>query len=305
MAGTTLANLKLIKVIDGDTIRVEIDGKSESIRIACLDTEESQAGGGKPVTQAGVMATRWAKEYFGADDAGAPRGDVRIDVEFDTNDPVPTCMRKHRDNYGRLLGYVHKGGDNYVLRAAREGWSPYFVKYGRSRSYHEPLLEAEAEAQSLRINIWNSATNAGGERRDYATLIPWWNLRDSVVQEYRRFGIEAGVKSVRTDYDEVVEAARNNSRLTLLCDLQQGISRWTGDGALIYAGSPQHKFNLWIPGRDTDAAQRLLALIELRYVGQAGQGRGYVYVTGEATLYRDKPQITLTDTQQLADVPPR
>ncbi|TPW17725.1 MAG: nuclease (SNase domain-containing protein), partial [Halothiobacillaceae bacterium] len=103
MAGTTLANLKLIKVIDGDTIRVEIDGKSESIRIACLDTEESQAGGGKPVTQAGVMATRWAKEYFGADDAGAPRGDVRIDVEFDTNDPVPTCMRKHRDNYGRLL----------------------------------------------------------------------------------------------------------------------------------------------------------------------------------------------------------
>ncbi|TPW17103.1 MAG: hypothetical protein FD130_788, partial [Halothiobacillaceae bacterium] len=36
-----------------------------------------------------------------------------------------------------------------------------------------------------------------------------------------------------------------------------------------------------------------------------GQGRGYVYVTGEATLYRNKPQITLTDTQQLADVPPR
>ena len=302
MAGTTLANLKLLKVIDGDTVRVEIDGKSESIRIACLDTEESQAGGGKPVTPAGVMATRWAKEYFGADDAGAPRGDVRIDVEFDTSDPVPTCLRKHRDNYGRLLGYVHKGSDNFILRTVREGWSPYFVKYGRSRSYHEPLLGAEAEAQSRQLNIWNAATNAGGGSRDYTTLIPWWNLRDSVIQDYRRFGIEAGVKSVRTDYDEVVEAARSSSRVTLLCDLQQGINRWTGDGALIYAGSPQHKFNLWIPGRDSEVSQRILALIELRYTGQ---GRSYVYVTGQATLYQDKPQITLTDVQQLSDSVPR
>lgn len=302
MAGTRLTKLKLIKVIDGDTVRAEIAGKSESIRIACLDTEESQAGGGKPVTPAGLLATRWAKEYFGADDKGAPGGDVRIDIEFDTDDPVAVALEKHRDDYGRLLAYVHKGGDNFVLRAVREGWSPYFVKYGRSRLYHEDLLRAEAEAQASRLNIWNAATNAEGERRDYSALIPWWYLREGVVEDYRRFGIKAGVKSVRLDYQEVVEAARNKRPLTLLCDLQQGINRWTSDGALIYAGSPQHKFNLWIPERDSPSAQRLLALIELRY---ARQGRGYVYVSGEARLYNDKPEIVLTDIKQLSDTPPR
>ena len=302
MKGTRLTELKLIKVIDGDTVRVEINGKSESIRIACLDTEESQAGGGKPVTPAGLLATRWAKDYFDADDMGTPGGDVRIDIEFDTDDPVAVALEKHRDDYGRLLGYVHKGGDNFVLRAVREGWSPYFVKYGRSRLYHEDLLSAEAEAQSNRLNIWNVATNAEGERRDYTALIPWWYLRESVVEDYRRSGIKAGVKSVRLDYQEVVEAASNQRRLTLLCDLQQGINRWTGDGALIYAGSPQHKFNLWIPERDSAAAQRILALIELRY---AGQGRGYVYISGEAKPYNDKPEIVLTDIKQLSDTPPR
>lgn len=300
MAGTTLEQLKLIKVVDGDTVKVEIDGKTESIRIACLDTEESYAGGGKPVTPAGRLATAWAKAYFGADEKGAPQSEVRVDLEFDTNDPVAVSLRKHRDNYGRLLGYIYKDGDPYVLRAVREGWSPYFVKYGRSRLYHAALMEAEAEAQARRLAIWDPATNAGGERRDYTTLIPWWHLRDAVVQDYRRYGIEAGVKSVRLDYDEITEAAREGSRLTILCDLQQGINRWTGGGALIYAGSPEHKFNLWIPDRDTPAAQEILSLIELRY---AGQGRGYVYVTGEAALYRNRPQIVLTDRKQLSDSP--
>lgn len=301
MAGTTLENLKLIRVVDGDTVKVEIDGNEESVRIACLDTEESRAGGGKPVTRAGRLATRWAREYFDSDETGVPRVDVRVDIEFDTNDPIPVCLRKHRDNYGRLLGYVHKGGDNYVLRTVREGWSPYFVKYGRSRVYHAALLAAEADAQSRRFAIWDAATNAESERRDYAALIPWWNLRDAVVQDYRRYGIEVGAKSVRLDYDEVLEAARNNVRLTIFCDLQQGINRWTGGGALIYAGSPQHKFNLWIPDRDTVFAQQILSLIELRY---AAQGRGYVYVTGEVQFYRDIPQITLTDAEQLSDVAP-
>lgn len=300
MAGTTLEHLKLIKVVDGDTVKVEIDGKTESIRIACLDTEESYAGGSKAVTRAGRLATAWAKAYFGVDEQGAPQSEVRVDLEFDTDDPVAVCLRKHRDNYGRLLGYIHRDGDPYVPRAVREGWSPYFVKYGRSRLYHTTLLEAEAEAQARRLAIWDPATNAGGERRDYADLIPWWHLREAVVQDYRRHGIEAGVKSVRLDYDEITEAARDGSRLTILCDLQQGINRWTGGGALIYAGSPQHKFNLWIPDRDTPAAQEILSLIELRY---AGQGRGYVYVTGEAVLYRDKPQIVLTEREQLSDSP--
>ena len=107
---------------------------------------------------------------------------------------------------------------------------------------------------------------------------------------------------MRLDYDDIVEAGRAESALTVLCDLQQGINHWTGNDAVMYAGSPQHKFNLWIPERDSAHAQRLLTLIKLRY-GADGK-RNYVYVSGKANLFRDKPQIVLTDISQLSDRPP-
>lgn len=216
-------------------------------------------------------------------------------------------MVKHRDNYGRLLCYVYKAGDqeNSNVRIVQEGWSPYFVKYGRSRLYHRQFVEAEVEAQFKGLAIWNPATNAGGNRRDYTTLIPWWYLRDSVAEDYRYFGIKAGVLSVRLDYDRLVEAAKNGNQVTVFCDLQSGINQWTGNGALIYAGSKFQKFNLWIPDKNSAVSQTILRLIEIRY---AKSGRGYVYVSGTPSLYPPnadgKPQITIADAKQLADFPP-
>jgi micrococcal nuclease len=307
MKGTIIKNIQLAKVVDGDTIKILLDDKEESIRFACLDTEESQHGSDKPLTNAGILASKWAKAYFGANEQGIPSGDVRVDIEFDTNDPEQVCLRKHRDNYGRLLCYVYKSGaqENSNLRIVEEGWSPYFVKYGHSRLYHLQFVEAESKAQAAGIAVWNPATNAGGNRRDYPTLIPWWHIRDSVVQDYRLFGIQAGVLSVRIDYDAIVEAPKAGNQLTVFCDLQQGINAWTGNGALIYAGSTFHKFNLWIPNRDSPAAQAILRLIETRY---GSQGRNYVYVSGEASMYppnsQGKPQIVITDVGQLKDFPP-
>ena len=76
---------------------------------------------------------------------------------------------------------------------------------------------------------------------------------------------------------------------------------------MIYAGSIFQKFNLWIPDRDSPAAQTVLKLIENRYGGQGR--RNYVYVTGEASMYpsnaQGKPQIVITDVEQLKDFPPR
>lgn len=304
MKGTCIKQAKLTKVVDGDTVKVLMDTEEESLRLVCLDTEESYRGGYKPVTNAGKAASKWAKEFFGADDKGLPMGDVFVDVEFDTNDPVPVCMKKHRGNYGRLICYVYKDGRNYNLDAVQEGWSPYFVKYGRSRLYHEDLMKAEAQAQAQGIGVWNPDINAGGNSRDYKVLLPWWHLRAGVVEDYRRFGVQAGALSIRLDYDEIVEAANAKSPLTVFCDLQGGIHKWAGDGALIYAGSIAQKFNLWIPERDSATAQEILRLIETRY---AGHGLGYVYVRGEATMYPDEngvPEIVLRDTTQLSDFPP-
>lgn len=305
MIGTALNDLKLTKVVDGDTIKVDIDGKQESLRLICLDTEESRSSGGsKPVTQAGKLASQWAKAFFGVDEEGFPGSEIRVDIEFDTTDPLSVCFEKHRDNYGRLICYVYKGGENYNLRAVQGGWSPYFVKYGRSRLYHGAFLASEAAAQAKGLGVWDAAINAGGASRNYTLLIPWWHLRDSMIQDYRQFGIHQGVKSVRLDYNQIVAAATHGHRLTVFCDLQGGVSQWPGDGALIFAGSPQHKFNLWIPERESSMAQQIVRLIEKRYTDY---GRGYVYVSGEASLFPPheggKPQIVLTAINQLADQP--
>jgi micrococcal nuclease len=302
--GTRIHNVRLTKVTDGDTIRVEINGDEYKLRLLCLDTEESNPGGSKPVTNAGKEATKLAKTYFGCNNEGTPaHGDVFVDIEFDTTDPEDVCLQKHFDIYERLLCYVYKGSENYNLKAVRDGWSPYFIKYGRSRLHHEEFLVAEATAQKELNMIWNPGMNVPGKSRDYKSLIPWWYLRDSVVVDYRNKGLAAGVLCVRPDYTDIVTAATNESTITVLCDLQKG-THTKGGGALAQAGSDTHPFDLWIPDRHSATSQAIVHFIDSRYANEGG--RGYVYVSGNAFIYSGNghPEIKLTSLDQLSDIPP-
>ncbi|MBW4647152.1 MAG: thermonuclease family protein [Kastovskya adunca ATA6-11-RM4] len=295
--GTKIENLQVTKVIDGDTIKVLLNGKEESLRLICVDTEESQPGGSKPVTEAGKAASAMAKQYF----ATANDELVQVDIEFDTDDSVEVSLEKHRDNYGRLLCYIYKGEENYNIKLVEEGWSPYFVKYGYSRLYHRQMTAAEAEAQANNLVIWNPLTNVRGTTRDYTTLLPWWFMRGAIVEEHRLSETTSGVLSVRLDYPKILEAAQTNQRITIFCDLQGGINKSLGGGALIFAGSTFHRFDLWIPNAYSEERAPLMRLIATRY---AGMGRGYVYVSGEVKMYQEKPEIVLTGVEQLSDFPP-
>jgi len=309
--GTRINGLRLTKVIDGDTINVEIDGHEFKLRLLCLDTEESDPFSSKPVTKAGEEVTKLTKQYFSCDKEGFPEDPVDVDIEFDRSDPKHVCLQRHFDINDRLLCYVHKGGENYNLMAIREGWSPYFVKYGRSRLYHEEFLAAEAMAQSEMKLIWDPSTNLPEATRDYKVLAPWWHSRDSVVVDYRKKGLQAGVLSVRPDYPDIVTAANNSTRITILCDLQGGIHD-QGPGSLVRTGSKYkdelYPFDLWVPDRTSMTSQAIIRLIEKRYVGEGG--RGYVYVSGEAFIYTYSssghrvPEIALTSLDQLSDIPP-
>ncbi|MDX1991978.1 MAG: thermonuclease family protein [bacterium] len=289
--GTRIRNAEVVKVVDGDTINVRAGEREFKLRLTCVDTEESLNTSTKPVTEAGSLASQMAKQYF-------PVGEL-VDLEFDTNDPVEVCLLKHLDNYGRLLCYVHKDGENFNLKLVREGWSPYFVKYGRARFYHDEFTRAEREAQATGGAIWNPAL---GNRGDYDVLIAWWSQRALIVEDYRRTGLDTGVLSVRIDYQTIVNAAENDQTITVLCDLQAPMQQWPGGGALIYAGSPTHKFNLWIPEFETEAKQPIVRLLNTRYIGT--NKRNYVYITGQASLYGGKPQIVLESLDQISDFPP-
>ena len=46
----------------------------------------------------------------------------------------------------------------------------------------------------------------------------------------------------------------------------------------------------------------LIQLLKNRYFGL---GRGYVYISGQVHMYRDKPEIILNNLHQLSDFPPK
>ena len=229
---TRIQNLQITQVVDGDTVKVSLHSKTESLRLICVDTEESHSGGSKPVTAAGKAASEMAKQYLTAAESGL----AKVDIEFDTDDPVEIAVEKHRDNYGRLLCYVHKDGDNYNLKLIEEGWSRYFVKYGRSRLYHRQMTEAESAAKAYNMMIWNPITNAKIPSRNYANLLPWWSMRGSIVEDYRLSEATAGAFSVRLHYPKILAASEKAKSITIFCDLQAGINKWIGGNALIYAG---------------------------------------------------------------------
>ena len=306
--GTKISNLQVTKVTDGDTISVDIDGNIESLRLICLDTEESREGGGKPKTKAGLLAKTYAEEFFSNDDGSF----VKIDLEFDTDDPIEICLKKHRGNFGRLLCYVHKNTQNYNLEVVKHGYSPYFIKYGFSRIYHNSFILSEINAQANKLIIWDPATNADGKTRNYNELIPWWYLRAQMIQDYRKFVNSSNLLSVRLDYEKIIEKATNEEEATIFCDLQDGIQNRLS-GSIIYAGSRTHQFNLWIPATDDGTSEKIIEFLLSRYTDRKysenddlteRQRRNYVYVSGTLEMYNgSRPQIVVTDMDQISDIP--
>jgi micrococcal nuclease len=100
--GSVKANV--LRVIDGDTIEVSIDGRAEDVRYIGVDTPESVTPG-EPVECFGRRASAF--------NASLVEGrEVRL--RFD---------RELRDDYGRLLAYVYAGSRLVNAELLRRGYA--------------------------------------------------------------------------------------------------------------------------------------------------------------------------------------
>ena len=95
---------EVIRVVDGDTIRVDLDGVEEPVRYIGVDTPES-AIPGEPVECFGEEASRF--------NAGLVE-DQTVRLEFDS---------ERRDRYGRLLAYAHVGDTFVNAELIRQGFA--------------------------------------------------------------------------------------------------------------------------------------------------------------------------------------
>jgi micrococcal nuclease len=135
---TGLGRAQVLRVVDGDTIRVRLDGRTERVRYIGVDTPES--------VKQGTAVQCFAKRASAANAALVAGRSVRLVADVE-----------QRDRYGRLLAYVYREPDGTFVNArlVRDGYArtltiPPNVAHARE------LADLAAEARRERRGLWNA-----------------------------------------------------------------------------------------------------------------------------------------------------
>jgi micrococcal nuclease len=137
LLGTGIGNEQLCfcsRVVDGDTIIVEMDGKEEYIRLIGVDTPET-VHPEKPVEYFGKEASEFTRRMV---EGHA----VRLDYDW-----------QYRDKYYRVLAYVYLL-DGFFLNAEiiKQGYGFAYTKY--PFKYLEEFRMYEREARENMRGLW-------------------------------------------------------------------------------------------------------------------------------------------------------
>jgi micrococcal nuclease len=127
----------VIKVFDGDTILVKIQGREEKVRLREIDAPEISTRKQKGQEPWG----RKAKKFLRSEVSNKP---VRLEIEDG----------QERDDYQRLLAYVFVG-DLFLNREMIRSGNAFFYGGPFLGKYYEELKKAQREASEKGIGIWN------------------------------------------------------------------------------------------------------------------------------------------------------
>jgi endonuclease YncB( thermonuclease family) len=149
---------EVLSVDDGDTIKVDIDGTEERVRILGHDTPETRENSDaeRPPEWEGIDSLSTLGEWganasaFGKQELSEESIILAYDEKADKRDP-----------FDRLLAYVYydANGDGtrdefYNLRTVEEG---YARVYDSSFSKHDSFIEAEKEARDANRGLWSES----------------------------------------------------------------------------------------------------------------------------------------------------
>jgi endonuclease YncB( thermonuclease family) len=136
---------EVTRVVDGDTVKVKVDGKEESIRIIGIDSPESTTS-----TECfGAEASAKAKEFLEG---------KWVQLEKDDS-------QSERDKYSRLLRYVwFDNGTDFGRRMIEEGYAheyTYNVPYNKQAQYKTTY----EEAKNTKRGLWSADTCNGQDQK--------------------------------------------------------------------------------------------------------------------------------------------
>lgn len=126
--------VRVIRVVDGDTVEVNIQGTKEKVRLIGVDTPETvhPTIGEEPY---GIEASDFTKEKL---------TDQTVELEFDVEE---------RDRYGRLLAYVWLDGEMFNEVLLSDGYAQ-IATYPPNVRYVERFQVAQQEAREAERGLW-------------------------------------------------------------------------------------------------------------------------------------------------------
>ena len=131
--GTTAT---VTRIVDGDTIGINLNGTIESVRLLLVDTPET-VHPSLPVQAFGPEASSFAKKTLSG---------KKVQVEYDG---------PKRDKYGRLLAYLWVDGKNFNEMLLREGLARLAYVYDPPYTHMSSFTKAQSEAVNAKRGIWS------------------------------------------------------------------------------------------------------------------------------------------------------
>lgn len=123
----------MVSTGDGDTFRVQVNGVTQTGRLAFVDAAELAQ------IPYGPAAAQRLKQLL-------PRGQAVSLRVVDT------------DRYGRMVAVVYVGNTAVNLQLVREGHAVVYYQYLQNcQDLCTLLQQTEAQAKSARLNFWNQA----------------------------------------------------------------------------------------------------------------------------------------------------
>ncbi len=141
-SGATTENevlITILKVVDGDTVDIDINGHTERVRLIGVNTPETKHPT-KPIECFGPEASAYMTQLL-------PKGTtVRIERDVEA-----------RDRYGRMLLYLYLGSDDLFINlelVARGYGTPMSIE---PNTFHRnDFVRAAAQAQAANVGLWKA-----------------------------------------------------------------------------------------------------------------------------------------------------
>lgn len=130
------------RVVDGDTFKVHLSGKEETVRIVGINTPET-VDPRRPVECFGKEASQYAKQLL---------ENKQVILEADET-------QQDKDRYGRLLRFVYfVDGSDVGLRLIREGYAQESLYGSTPHKFRQLYVEAQQLAQQEKRGLWSDDT---------------------------------------------------------------------------------------------------------------------------------------------------